>query len=273
MMVGGILIAGPQTSDWWPVWLEFEPWSLQEIFLMDGITYIIGFTFISLIPYKPAKDKKIDMGSIRERLHQGFVYLNENRNILTFGIASHVMFFSLLTVIQIIMPVYVNDYLHENAFILSSFKGFYALGAVVAGLIGLSSFIRKNNLIKQIIGLLLLAGCIYEALVFTPIIPFILSGAIMLGICNAGIRILRITYLVRIVPNRVIGRVNSFFAVVNVLMRVGFSALMAIPFFSADQNGENIIYAFALLGIIMFLSAGVLIAWFGRFDQRFATDT
>lgn len=273
MMVGGILIAGPQSADWWPSWLEFEPWKLQEIFLMDGITYFIGFSFLSLIPYHPAKDKKIDKGTIRERLYQGFVYLNENRSILTFGIASHVMFFSLLPVIQIIMPVYVNDYLHENAFILSSFKGFYALGAVMAGLIGLSALVRRNNLIRQIIGLLVLAGCIYGALVFIPWIPFILGGAILLGISNAGIRILRITYLVRIVPNRVIGRVNSFFAVVNVLMRVGFSALMAIPFFSADQNGENIIYAFALLGIIMWVSAGILITWFGRFDQRFATDT
>ena len=270
MMIGGILLDGPPEVTWWPIWLDFEPWSLQKIFMLDGSTYVLGFILISLIPYKPSTSKKIDSGSIKDRIYQGFSYLNENRPILIFGITTHVLFFSLLAVIQVLMPVYVNDYLQKGAFILSSFKGFYALGAISAGLLGLSFLIKKYNLIRQIMVLLSVAGFLYLLLVFTKSIVFTLIGAYLIGICNAGVRILRITYLVRIVPNRVIGRVNSFLGIVNVLMRVAFISLMTIPFFAAEGNGPNIIYGFAILAFVMFSAVGVLLYWYQRFDHSFA---
>ena len=270
MMVGGILLDGPPPVEWWPTWLDFEPWTLHEIFLLDGSTYVLGFLLISMIPYRPARDKKIDQGSVVSRIAQGFAYLKENKPIFIFGITTHVLFFSLLVIIQVAMPVYVNDYLQKGAFILSSFKGFYAIGAVTAGLLGLSVFVSRYNLIRQIMVLLAIAGAMYFLLFLTKSIFLTLFGAFLVGICNAGVRILRITYLVRIVPNRVIGRVNSFLGVVNVMMRAGFIAFMTIPFFSAEGNGTHIIYAFGLLAAILWISVGVMAWWFGRFDHSFA---
>ena len=222
MMIGGLLIDGSPQLSWWPEWLEFSPWSMAEIFLLDGGTYVIGVMLIWLIPYVPSASKLIDTGSIVKRLRQGFKYLNANRYLFIFGVASHVLFFSLLVVVHVVAPVYVNDYLEEPASILAFFKGLYAVGAVIAGLIGLSALVRRSNLIRQIIFLLAMAGGLYLVLAFTHSIALTLSLAVLLGIGNAGTRILRITYLVRLVPNRVIGRVNSIFAVINVLMRVAF---------------------------------------------------
>ena len=270
MMLGGILIDGPPPVEWWPIWLEFEPWTLQEIFLLDGSTYVLGFILISLIPYKPSPSKKIDSGSVMNRISQGFKYLMGNRPIFIFGITSHVLFFSLLVVIQVVMPVYVNDYLEKGAFVLSSFKGFYALGAISAGVLGLSLFVKKHNLISQIMVLLAIAGLLYFILFLTKSFIITLAVAYLIGICNAGVRILRITYLVKIVPNRVIGRVNSFLGVINVLMRICFLTLMTIPFFGGEGNGQNIIYAFMILALIMWFSTGVLAFWFNRFDHSFA---
>ena len=63
----------------------------------------------------------------------GFNYLWERKPLLVFGISSHLIFFSLLIVIQVMLPIYVNDYLHESAYVLASFKGMYAIGAISAG--------------------------------------------------------------------------------------------------------------------------------------------
>ncbi|MEO0468334.1 MAG: MFS transporter [Bacteroidota bacterium] len=268
MMIGALLLDG--SPDWalWPQWLQFDAWQLHEIFLLDGSTYILGCVLISQIPYRPSKDKRIDKGAILLRLRQGFGYLQENRALFIFGLASYVLFFSLLVVVQAVAPIYVNDYLKEPASVLALFKGSYAIGAITAGIIGLSAFVRRTNLISQIIFLLGAAGILYLTLAATHSVPLTIGAAIFLGICNAGTRILRITYLVRIVPNHVIGRVNSLFAVLNVLMRVSFLTLLTIPFFSAEANGPNIRYAIVLLAGIMFLAAGTLLITFRRFSQK-----
>lgn len=267
MMVGGLLLDGSPTWGWWPAWLAFDPWPLHQIILMDGSTYVLAFLFISQIPYRPALDKRVDRGAVWQRLRQGFAYLNQNRPIMTFGIASYVVFFALLVVIQVAMPIYVMDYLEEQAAVLSSFKGIYSLGAVGAGLMGLSVLFKRGNLIRQVTLLVGLAGVFFVVLAITQSVWLTLLMAFALGVCNAGTRILRITYLVRTVPNHVIGRVNAFFTVINVLMRVSFIGLLTLPFFSAEANGDHIVYAFGLLGLCMFIAATVLAVNFRRFDH------
>lgn len=270
MMLGGILLDGTLHIEWWPEAWRFAPWSLQEIFLLDGSTYVLAFLLLSQIPYKPGPQKQIDKGSLLGRLQLGFQYLIERKELLLFGITSHVIFFSLLVVIQVLGPIYVKDYLEEAAIVLSSLKGVYSLGAITAGIIGFSIWIRRTHLIKQIIVLLFSAGIIFMIWALTKSVLIMLIGAYLLGICNAGTRIQRITYLVRLVPNRVIGRVNSIFTVINVLMRVSFISLLAIPFFSAEDNGGNIIYACMMLSGIMILSGLILLSQFQRFDHQAA---
>lgn len=268
MMLGALLLDGTQQVNWWPESWKFDAWSLHEIFLLDGITYVLGFIFIALIPYTRSANWKPDKGKMIQRLKFGFNYLRENPSIFIFGIASHVLFFSLIVVVQALGPIYVKEYLNESASVLSFFKGFYALGALSAGLLGLSTFIRRSNLIRQIIFLLGFGGFLYFLLAVTQSIWITLIGGFLLGICNAGTRIHRITYLVRIVPNEVIGRANSIFAVVNVLMRASFIALLAVPFFADEGNGPNIIYASLILSMILFLAAGILWAKFDNFDRE-----
>ncbi len=270
MMTGGLLLDGAPDWFWWPEWFQFEAWSLPDIFLMDGLTYLAAFGLISLIPYARQRRIHIDTGTMMERLRMGFQYLGQNRSLFLFGIASHVIFFSLMVTIQVVGPVYVMDYLRETATTLAVFKGFYAVGAVTAGVLGLSLFVRQNHLIIEIIVLLITAGILFATLTFTRSVAVTWTVGIILGVCNAGARILRITYIVRIVPNRVVGRVNSIFAVLNVLMRVMFAALMAIPFFSADENGANIVFGALLLAGVMFVSAAALIIHFPHFDHEAA---
>jgi len=270
MMMAGIFIGGSPDVSWWPDSLTIAPWSLHKIFLLDGITYIAGFLLVSQIPYVPSETKRVDKGALWGRIRQGFEYLWEHQPLLIFGIASYLMFFSLLVLVQVMMPIYVNDYLEADAIVLASFKGIYSLGAIFAGILGLSMWIKRGHAIKQIIFLLFLGGSVYLILALTHSVPLALLAASMIGICNAGTRILRITYIVKIVPNHVVGRVNSFFNVLNVLMRFAFIMMMTLPFFSASDHGSNIIYAFMILSIVLFTGAITLIVYYPLFDHQAA---
>jgi len=273
MMIGGLLLDGTPAYEWWPAFLHFDPWPLHQIFLLDGTTYVIAGLLISQIPYTPSVKKKIDEGKLVERLVQGFAYLRANKPLFIFGMASYVVFFAVLVTIQVALPVYVKDYLREPALILSSFKGIYSLGAVSAGILGLTFLFKKGNPIRKVIFLVGMAGILFSVLAVNTSIAVALLIAYLLGISNAGARILRITYLFKIVPNHVIGRVNSVFNVLNVLMRVTFFGILALPFFAGEENGANIVYGFGLMAGVMFFAVGILILRFRTFPDMDETKS
>jgi MFS family permease len=258
MFIGGMLIAGPENMPaWWPEMLTSRAWDLSEIFLLDGSTYFLSFILISLIRYESVRERKVDMGSVYNRIKQGFTYLWERKHFLLLGISSHLVFFATLVTIQIVLAIYISDYLQESAYSMASFKGTYAIGAVTAGLMGLTFIVKKGHPIPKIMILMLGAGIAFGSFSLTRSLTVFLIGAYFIGICNAGVRILRITYIISVIPPRVVGRVNSFFSVINVVERFLFSLLMTITFFSAPENGENVIYAFAMLSLVIFI--GIII--------------
>ncbi|MEM6264624.1 MAG: MFS transporter [Bacteroidota bacterium] len=256
MFLGGMLIAG--NPSWWPEAYSFAGWTLQEIFVLDGITYLISFVLISFIPYAAAPNKRVDKGPIIERIVTGFRYLTQRSVLLSFGLISYLIFFTLLIIMQVVMPAYVNSHLEATADIFASFKGIYALGAIAAGILGLTLLKGGRNTARQVTALLVLCGSIYLVLFLTKSVWITLAVAMPIGLCNGGARILRLTYLIKVVPNHVIGRVNAFFTVMNVVLRVAFIALLAIPFFTAPGNEPHINYAFLMMGIILLGGALVL---------------
>ncbi|MDB4286119.1 MFS transporter [bacterium] len=268
MFCGGVLLVGSQQiGDWWPEAWAFESWELYEIFWLDGSTYLLSVFLLSMIPYKRAAGAKIDKGPVLQRLKQGFDYLLKKKPLLIFGICAHLIFFALLVIIQVVLAIYVSDYLKGDAYDMARFKGMYAIGAVFAGFIGLFFLSRKNDPIIQVIVLLGIAGLSFITMAVTQSVVFTLGIAFLIGICNAGARIIRITYIIRIVPNRVVGRVNSFFMVVNVAIRFLFLLILTLPFFSGKENGENIVWALGLLGIICFAGGLILILRFKSFER------
>jgi hypothetical protein len=76
-----------------------------------------------------------------------------------------------------------------------------------------------------------------------------------LGFTNAGIRVLRLTFLFKQIPNQLMGRVNSIFNMLNILVRSLFIFLFSFPFFNFDNQ---IIWAFLIMSLFLLLSAFVL---------------
>ena len=171
------------------------------------------------------------------------------------------------------MAIYVSDYLlydfQSGATAIAGFEASYALGAIGAGLSGilLAQFIKKTNLIRQIIIFLFLTAGIYFLIATTRSEWILIACAFMIGITNAGTRILRVTYIVRIVPNHMIGRVSSMFKIINTVLRASLIMVLLLPFFSGKDNGENIVYAIGIMGVLCFISGLVLVWMYKRFDH------
>lgn len=276
MLLGSVLLSGSSSIGWWPEALQFGPWSLQAIFLLDATTYLVSVAIISLIRYTPGEYIRHAHASMLERLKQGFQYLKSRPPLLIFGVASHTVFVCLLVLIHVALAVYLNDYLklsyEEGGRTMALFEAFYALGAISAGLLNLfvGKVLLKTNLVIQIIFLLCLMAAVLLVYSLTASIVILIVGAFLVGIANAGSRILRTTYLLRTVPNTVIGRVNSLFSMIQAFNQMLIIGMLSLSFFTGTGNGGNIIYGLGIMAGLCLISAFLLIIFFPKFDREAA---
>ena len=123
------------------------------------------------------------------------------------------------------------------------------MGAIISGLI-VSKMFKNKNTVLGIIIFMFITWLICMLMAFYPNIIILFITSILLGITNAGTRILRITYIFNQVPNNYIGRVNSIFNLFNVSIRLVLISIFMNKFFTTDQN---IVYAYFICGVIVVL--------------------
>ena len=235
-----------------PLPFEIKPWEIHEIFLMDAITYMAAFCIILLIRYQPLVKNEIDRGTVIERLKNGINFLKANPLIFIFGVCSYMIFTFLIVEMFVLVPSYVSNYLYAGGNVFASSEAYYSIGAVFAGL-GIRSIFNKFNTVFGIIALMIstIVGCLL--LTFTQSIGVFYAISLLIGITNAGTRVLRITYLFKHVPNNVIGRTGSVFNSISIIMRTVMIIIFSIPFFT---DGENVKWGY-LVGAV-FLVIGLI---------------
>jgi DHA3 family macrolide efflux protein-like MFS transporter len=227
-----------------------NPWQLHEIFLLDALTYIAAFILILFIRYIPIKNYEVDKSSVWNRLMQGFSYLKQHPLLFHFGVASFAIFVVLLIHVHQLMPIYVSKHLQSDSSAYAIGEMIYALGALIAGA-GIRWIFKKTNTINAIIILMVFSVVGFEVLASTNSILLLMLVSFVLGITNAGARILRITYLFNHIPNHIIGRTGSVFNTVNIFLRFVLIGVFSLPFF---HNNNNIIWAYFIGGIFILLS-------------------
>ena len=243
---------------------SIEKWELHEIFLLDGCTYVLAFLLISFMKYESIADKEKDGGTILERVQFGFRYLVENKVIFIFGIASFAVFVTVLVVGFYLIPIYVTKHLHSDANVYAIADVFFAFGAVLAG-IGIRSVFRKLTSVQTILFLSTLTAGIYFFYMYNTNISFFYPAMMLVGMSNAGIRITRMTYIFKNIPNAVIGRAGSIFGMTNVFLRMSMISVFTIPFF---VEGDNIIYPFLIMGLFILLFNVPLILYYKAIEKK-----
>ncbi len=259
--VGAILLAGTHNKHINLLGIEFSlgfditRWELWQIFLLDASTYLLSIGLIILIRYAPAEENKIEGGSVVERIKGGFRFLQNNRLLFWFGNASYAIFVVLLVEVHLLLSPYVSRHLHADPFVYSSAEIWYAIGALFAGL-AIRHIFRSMHTVRAIILLMLITSAGLFITAFTNSIAWFFAFSVLIGITNAGTRILRITYLYQHIPNNIIGRASSVFNVINIALRAGLSFLFAAPFFTSS---DHVTYAYLCAGIFVLIWIGPIV--------------
>lgn len=245
----------------WP--FTIAAWNIHEIFLLDASTYFISFLIIWFIRYEPLHTRTRERGSIWEELTTGYRYLRENPYLFLFGVASYSVFVAVLLEAFFLGALYANEHLESGANVYATSEIFYASGAVFAGLAIRKIFGKLSPPIGIII-MTFITGFLFLTLALGKSVLLFFMMLLLLGVTNAGIRILRTTYLFFTVPNQVFGRAISIFNLSNILFRIFFLAIFSIPFF---QTGLGVKYPFYMLSGFLLIAGVVLVKYRGRFPE------
>ena len=240
--------------------VNIEAWEIYEIFTLDAITYLISVVLIRFIQYIPDKEFEVDKGRLINRLKTGFRFLLEHKLIFLFGFFSHSIFVIMLVSLFTVMPMYITNVLGAGGEIFGSMEMLYGIGALTAGIF-IGRWTEGVNRILVIIIMIFLTTLLLFFCGFVYTVPYYFVTGLLVGFANASTRILRVSFLFAHVPNNVIGRVNSVFSVLNILMRVIFVMLFSLAFFA---ESTNIIYAYFTLAAFTLLSGLVLCRYYKR---------
>jgi len=252
----------------WKVNFNIEAWQIHEIFMIDALTYFASFLIISMISYQTLANRKSEEGNILKQMKIGFNFLKTNLPIFIFGVASYAIFVFVMLEGFYLGAQYVKAHLMEDASVYSASVMYYACGAIFAGTSIFALFKNYTKLQAIIFMTMVTAGMSMTIFLSKNAIIYYIM-LLILGLTNAGTRILRTTFLFENVPNQVYGRASSIFFLTNISFRIGFTALFALSFF---QEGNHVRYTFAILSIFLFLSGLVLIKYYRQIVNHSITN-
>jgi MFS family permease len=144
--------------------------------------------------------------------------------------------------------------------VYASAEIYYSIGAIFSGVLILRLLKNFDTYISVILLMLIVSIAFFAMTFYNSLIVFFV-GSLVLGITNAGIRILRTTYLFNHIPNNLIGRATSVFSSLNIIVRISLISLLSLPFF---DFGDNIRWGYLIGVTMMIASISILIALYFR---------
>lgn len=245
---------------------EIKPWDIHEIFLVDGVTYFLGLLILTTISYRPDEGSSVETGTVLSRVRKGIQYLRTHPYITIFGLASYAVFVTVLIQNFYLLAPYVVRHLGAEANVYAAGEMTYSIGALLAGFT-IQYVFRKMHLTDSIIWMTVAVSIIFMVLFTTNSTTVFYVMGIIMGLCNSGIRIQRVTYLFTRVPNELYGRVNSVFNMANIAFRVVLLTAFSLSFF---QESNHVIYAMLTLSIFLMVAVAILVFFRGHIilDQK-----
>ncbi len=231
--------------------------SLTEIIGINALCYLLTYFIIRAMRYESNTDRLASEAddTALQRLFTGAKWLRENPYILLFGVISFAVFLVVILGTFSLNPIYAEAHLGGGKAIYAWSEVAYSIGAVISGAAVAWAF-AWTDAIRAIIWLTVATIGLCLVLFLTRDEWIFYAMCFVLGLTNAGIRVLRVPYIFAVVPNWVAGRVNSIFALSNVLLRLFFLAIFALPFFHVSNN---IVWTFAILSVFLLLATVLML--------------
>jgi MFS family permease len=228
---------------------------LQWLLLLDAWTYLCAFLLFKSIPYL-SKTLMTSGESFLLKLTEGFRFMKKEPILFYFLIASFMPFIGVM-VTNYVFPVYLANVLQVDASVYGSQSMVYGVGAIVAGILIPYIALKWGNL-RTIFFTVLIYTVAISFIIVTTTIPVFFLLTMLLAFGNAGTRVARNAYMMDVVPNAIIGRVDSLFRVIGLGMR-----LMLITVFTQLNNENNITYSFYIISGLLILAV-ITVFYSGR---------
>ncbi|HET7657741.1 MAG TPA: MFS transporter, partial [Bacillales bacterium] len=231
-----------------------QHWGLANILWVDAGTYLVSFILYGFLKYQHTarpeeRERKVTFLS---DVQEGWAYLKVRPRMIIFFLATFIPFLVVL-VTNYLFPVFVAHTLHASATVFATYEVIFAAGAVCAGtFVGLLN--NRLGLKKVLVLNASLFTLAIFLIAFIPSVAVFLALQAVLGWGNAGIRINRKTLMMEEVPNRLIGRVNSFYASVGIAIRVTLIGSFTL---SVSHTGAS--FSVLILGIILVLAVASIV--------------
>ncbi len=248
--IAAILLEGLNTEIL-GIQINLPQFEIHEIFAIDGLTYFIAFVLIAFISFENISERKVDKGTVWERIKTGFKYLFEHKEFFYFALFSYCLFCVVLVDVYSILSAYVKNFLQANATIFGIAELVFAGGALTAGIL-VGRYLQKIDIPYFITILIGLTGILFLGQFAVPSVILLFIKSAVFGFANSSARILRLTYILQNVPNHIIGRINSIFNMINVFVRSVFIMIFSFGFF---HSSTNIKWAYLILGLFLLFCA------------------
>lgn len=231
-----------------------EKIDLAVLLMLNGVTFFLAFLVITFIPYQQKNKSNIRSVTMWNDMKEGYLYLKETPLKILFFTCSFLPFISVM-VANYVFPVFVSKTLHADSSILGLSFTVYAIGAVIAGFT-IPFLMNRFGTYRTVI----FASAIFTlgilVIAWLPVIGIFLLVQIVLGWGNAGTRVARNTIMMDMVPNQIIGRVDSFFQAIGLGIRVAIIGLFTQ---TIHMTGASI--SLSIVGTLLILSfIGILLS-------------
>ncbi|MEQ2528996.1 MFS transporter [Bacillaceae bacterium CLA-AA-H227] len=228
-------------------------WDLQFILLFDVFTYALAIYFYLKLPSTKVSDKEVKKVTAI-KASEGLNFMLQRTSMFMFLSASLMPYIGVM-ITNYLFPVYLADVLQTSGNIYGIQGMIYGLGAIVAGVF-VPIVARRIGDEKTIIYGVLTYTIAISLIIYTNI-PGYLALMFFIAIGNCGSRVARNSFLMDHIPNEIIGRIDSLFRTLGLLLRF---ILLAI-FTGLVSSGQITLCFLVLSGLLLLAFATVLLSW------------
>ncbi|MCD2338622.1 MFS transporter [Bacillus cereus] len=238
--------------------LILKPLGLSGLLVLDALLYAGAVLVMWFYDYKKevqqqTSDEKL---SLISNFKESWGYIKLNFTLIIFLMMTLVPY-AVVVLSNYLTPIYVSQNFNNDPSVFSISELSYALGAII---VGFFSFWLAKRLgeINTIFIYMLLFGLVFLTFAMLNNQLVLWGGMAIVGLCNAGVRIIRNTLIMKLIPKNLIGRINtilqSFFTLIRVVLLSMFTFIM---------SSQTLPYIYISLGFII-LAAGMITLLGGR---------
>jgi MFS family permease len=220
--------------------------ALHWILLLDVCTYLVAIYCLWKIPYH-RQLRSVHHVSFWHKMTEGYRYMRAYPSLFWFLLASFMPFIGVMMT-NYLHPIYISTVLKEDGSVYGTQSMMYGLGAALAGLV-IPFFIKRignEAVIVMNVGIYTIAITMFlvfqHTLIFYMLVVFMAFG-------NAGTRVARSSLMMELIPNDKIGRVDSLFRAVGLMIRV-----LLLSVFTGAVSLESVMIPYAILSAVLFVS-------------------